>query len=137
MLILLCFTTFQSVGLMIAVSGLPPGSAATLAVLIITYFFGWTPLLMDLRRVPFWLHWAASANIFNKAIDMVFSIVVGDLVFLCGPAENLGQAQLGCADGVVTGIEARARLGISSEPLNCLLILVVCCVIFRVAAFLL
>eukprot|EP00931_Biecheleriopsis_adriatica_P027096 TRINITY_DN16352_c0_g2_i1.p1 TRINITY_DN16352_c0_g2~~TRINITY_DN16352_c0_g2_i1.p1 ORF type:complete len:620 (+),score=106.76 TRINITY_DN16352_c0_g2_i1:31-1890(+) len=136
-LVWLTFACFQAVGLMIAASGLPPGSAATLAVLIITYFFGWTKLLMDLRRVPIWLHWAADANIFNKAVDMVFSIVVEDLEFACGSADNLAQAKLGCEDGVVTGAEARERLGISSAPLTCMWILLSCCIVFRIVAYIL
>jgi hypothetical protein len=134
-LVYLSFTVFQAVGLMIAASGMPQDSAATFAVLIITYFFGWTPLLMDLRRVPLWLHWAKEANIFNKAVDMIFSIAMENMEFVCGPAMDLTHARLGCEDGIVTGEEARARLGISSSPVLCFVILVICGVVFRLAAF--
>jgi len=134
-LVFLSFTVFQAVGLMIAASGMPQDSAGTFAVLVITYFFGWTPLLMDPRRVPSWLHWAKEANIFNKAVETLFSIATEDIEFVCGPAMDPTYARLGCEDGIVTGEEARERLGITSSPVICIVILMVSCVIFRLAAF--
>merc|ERR1712224_1005082 len=130
-LVFLSFTVFQAVGLMIAASGMPQDSAATFAILLITYFFGWTPLLMDPRRVPAWLHWAKDANIFNKAVDMVFSVAIKSREFVCGPASELTHAQLGCEDDIVTGEEARARVGITSSPIHCFVILLVCGIVFR------
>merc|ERR1712023_360823 len=100
---------------MIAAIGFPPDTAQIVANIVITYFFGWTRLLMDMSKVPSWLHWAANMNIFSKDVEMMFSIIVEDMDFDCGPLSDLSQAQLGCDDGIVSGEEARQRLGISSS----------------------
>jgi hypothetical protein len=131
----LTLATFQSVGYVIAALGMPPDAANTLANLTITFFFGWTQLLMDMRLVPSWLHWVVDANLFKYAIEMVFSIVVADMEFACSSAAGREQASLGCDDGLVSGSEARARLIISSSPTASIYLLVASAVVLRIIAF--
>merc|ERR1712093_703641 len=85
-LVILDYSCFQAVGLVIAASNMPMHRAATVSILMITYFFGWSGLLMDMHRLPAWITWAGDLNIFRSVVNLMFRLVTGDLEHRCGEA---------------------------------------------------
>jgi len=119
-LVILDYSCFQAIGLVIAASNMPMHRAATLSILLITYFFGWSGLLMDMHRLPVWISWAGDLNVFRSAVNLMFRVVTDNLEHSCGEAYSGGdvaKANLGCQDGVISPAEARLRMGILREPL--------------------
>jgi len=128
LLVYLNYMVFQGVGLMMSASNMPLSRANTLSLLLITYLFAWSGLMMDMRQVPSWLHWAGEGNVFALSISLMFRIITEDVEYTC--RSNGSGSPAGCNDGVLTGAEAREWLGVDRGPLSCvtglMLLLVLC-----------
>jgi len=139
-LVILDYSCFQAIGLVIAASNMPMHRAATLSILLITYFFGWSGLLMDMHRLPVWISWAGDLNVFRSAVNLMFRLVTGNLEHSCGEPYSGGDvanASLGCEDGVISPAEARLRMGILREPLIDLALMGGALVLCRLFAYIL
>jgi hypothetical protein len=136
LMMLLCYlnyVVFQSVGLLMSASNMPLSRANTVNLLLITYLFAWSGLMMDMRRVPGWLHWASDGNIFAASIRVAFRIVTEGVDYTCSSSGS-GSPE-GCNDGVLTGSEAREWLGVGGSPLVYVLGLVLLLLICRLLSF--
>jgi len=119
-LVLVDYTMFQAVGLVIAASNIPMHQAATVSILLITYFFGWSGLLMDMGRIPAWIRWGGEVNIFKSVVNLMFGLVTDGVEHVCGESYaggDVAKADIGCDDGVISPTEARLRMGVLRSPL--------------------
>jgi len=139
-LVLLGYSTFQAVGLLIAALNMPGSRAATASILLITYFFGWSGLLMDMQRVPVWLRWAGDINIFKSAVNLMYRLLTEGLEHTCGESYTGGdvaRSKVGCEDGVITPAEARKRMGVLQDPLVDIVLIASTLVLCRLCTYML
>mmetsp|Transcript_92595 Transcript_92595/g.183794 ORF Transcript_92595/g.183794 Transcript_92595/m.183794 type:complete len:164 (+) Transcript_92595:2-493(+) len=114
-------------------SNMPLSRANTVNLLLVTYLFAWSGLMMDMSRVPGWLHWASDGNIYAVSISLMFRIITEDVDYTC--SRNGSGSPEGCSDGVLTSTEARRWLGVDRSPLLCVLSLVLLLVLCRLLSF--
>jgi len=124
---------FQGVGLLMSASNMPLSRANTVNLLLITYLFAWSGLMMDVRRVPSWLHWASEGNIFAVSISLMFHVITENVEYTCN-SNGLGSPE-GCNDGVLTSAEAREWLSLDRSLLSCVLGLMLVLVLCRLLSF--
>jgi len=114
-------------------SNMPLSRANTVNLLLITYLFAWSGLMMDMRRVPSWLHWAGEGNIFAVSVSLMFRIITENVEYTCN-SNGLGRPE-GCSDGVLTGAEALEWLSLDRSLLSCVLGLMLVLVLCRLLSF--
>merc|ERR1712060_903253 len=106
---------------------MPPLRAYTVAMILITFFFGWRGFLMDLDLVPSWLNWARYGNVYLYGVQLFIQLIFpDDLEFTCVDSIHLGDTSLlgkGCmANGgpaspaVLSGYQARLRHKVNFNP---------------------
>lgn len=144
LLVQLCFTTYQGIGLAISASGMTPARCMVTAELLITYLFAWSGFFMSSDRIPSWVSWGSDVNPFRFSVELMMQVLMqGDVAFDCGLPGSSGdqsKASVGCmpiAGGaqVLTGRAALERNGMTTPPWVCLAIIVMVLVGARVLAY--
>lgn len=134
---LVSFILMQGIGLAIS-AGVKAENSATVAVVLITYFFAYSGLFMEVDRFPDWLQWAVETNIFVYGYQVMLHIILEDLDFRClEDSDALSKATILCSSeaNVVTGAEAKELHGVNKDPALCIGVVLLGLVFFRVLAF--
>lgn len=145
LLVYLCFTTFQGIGLAISASGMSQERSAVTSMLLITYLFAWSGFFMSFERLPDWMVWVSDVNPFRYSVELMMQILMqGDVVFDCSQAaDGAGDISLmgeGCVHApggawVLSGRAALERHEITSNPWFSLVVIFAVAVVARVLAF--
>lgn len=144
LLVMLSFTLFQGIGLLLSAADMPPGQTSTVSLILITYFFAWAGFFMDTSRVPFWIQWLTKPNAFAYAFELMVQVAIPDSAqFICdatssnGIASNVNEGCELLADGefVLSGAAARARFRVTTDPWICLVVMVVAMIVIRLLAY--
>jgi len=136
------YSVYEGVGQAISASGMSMPHAITFGMILITYWFGWCGLFMDVYLMPSWMQWIPDGNLLLYSFQLITHVVLtDDLQFSCKnvhiTARDLSWDACSSSTDQISGSEAKVLLGITHSSTTCLAVLIVSFVFFRALAYLL
>lgn len=136
--ILLSIISIQAIGLSIS-AGISEKNVITFAMLMITYFFGYSGLFVPLQNMPAWLSWSYYGNflVYTYQLTMYIFFIVPNQDYTClsSSETNFASCKESNESSVITPQEIAELIGIVIPPWLSAVVLFCGAIVFRILAY--